>query len=122
LLAASLVLVAAPLASAAPGTAQNFLERAERLLAKGPLALVDADYRRLRREGEAAGNSIRLDRLAAERAGRPILYCSPQARARLGNSEFLRGLRAIPSAQRTRMSLKSAMLLVLQRKYPCPSR
>jgi hypothetical protein len=120
--ALSLILLAAPLAAAAPGTAQNFLDRAERLLGKGPLALVDGDYKRLRREGEAAGNSIRLDRVAAERAGRAILYCSPQARAQLGNTEFIRGLRAIPAAQRNRMSLKSAMLLVLQRKYPCSSR
>lgn len=105
--------------AAAPGTAQDFLDRADRLLAKGPLALFDSDYPRLKREGEAAGVSIRLEREAAERAGRPILYCSPKPRASLGNMEFLNGLRQIPRAQRERMSLRAAMLLVLQRKYPC---
>jgi hypothetical protein len=118
LLAAVLLLTAAP-AAANDGSAENFLVRAERLLGKGPLALFDRDYKRLSREGEAAGVSIRLEREAAERAGRPILYCSPKPRAELGNMEFIRALRAVPRAERQRMSLRSAMLLVLQRKYPC---
>ena len=63
--------------------------------------------------------SIRLEREAAEKAGRPILYCSPEPRADLGNMEFLRELRKIPQAERERMSLRAAMLLVIQRKYPC---
>jgi hypothetical protein len=116
------LLLAVPAGAAAPGTAEHFLGRAERLLGKGPLALFDADYKRLAREGEAAGTSIRLEREAAERERRPILYCSPRPRAELGNMEFIRGLRAIPRAQRERMSLRAAMLLVIQRKYPCPAR
>lgn len=114
-----LVLAATPAAAAAPGTAQNFLERADRLLGKGPLALFDGDYKRLQKEGNAAGNSIRLEREAAERAGKPILYCSPKPRAELGNMEFIGALRKIPRAERERMSLRAAMLVVLQRKYPC---
>ena len=119
LLAAAVLLAALPAAAAAPGTAQNFLDRAHRLIGKGPLALFDGDYRRLRNEAVAAGTSIRLDREAMERRGQKPLYCSPKPRAELGNMEFVRGLEAIPAAQRQRMSLKEAMLLVLQRKYPC---
>jgi hypothetical protein len=119
-LAAALFLATAlPAAAAAPGTAENFLNRGDRLLGKGPLALVDGDYKRLQREGKAAGDSIRLEREAAEKAGRPILYCSPKPRAELGNIEFLTALRKIPQAERQRMNLRAAMLLVLQRKYPC---
>jgi hypothetical protein len=114
-----LLLIASSVVAAAPGTAQHFLDRANRLVAKGPLALFDADYKRLRAEAVRAGTAIRLDREAAERAGRPVLYCSPKPRADLGNMEFIRGLEAIPAPQRQRMSLKDAMLLVLQRKYPC---
>ena len=117
-LAAAIALAAAP-ASANDGSAEQFLKRAERLLGKGPLALFDGDYKRLQREGTAAGNSIRLDREKAEREGKPILYCSPKPRAELGNMEFIRGLRAIPPQQRARISLKQGMLIVLQRKYPC---
>jgi len=105
--------------SAAPGTAQNFLERANRLKAKGPLALFDSDYGRLKSEATAVGKSIGDDRIAAERAGRPVLYCSPNARAQLGSYEFIDGLEAIPAAERYRMNLKEAMVRVLQKKYPC---
>jgi hypothetical protein len=110
---------AVPASAAAPGSADSFLNRADRLIGKGPLALFDSDYKRLQREGNAAGTSIRLEREAAEKAGKPILYCSPKPRADLGNMEFLRELRKIPQAERQRMTLRQAMLLVIQRKYPC---
>ena len=120
-LLAAMLLVALPVQAAGPGTAQNFLDRANRLKSKGPLALFDGDYRRLKGEAVAAGDVIRLDREAAERARRPILYCSPKARAELGQTEFLRGLEAIPPAERQRISLKAAMVRILQKKYPCRS-
>ena len=104
---------------APPGSAQNFLDRANRLKAKGPLALFDGDYGRLKAEATAAGKSIGDDRIAAEKAHKPILYCSPRARAELGSFEFLDGLEAIPPAQRSRMNVKDAMVRVLQTKYPC---
>jgi len=111
--------VATPALSAAPGSAQNFLDRANRLKAKGPLALFDSDYGRLKSEATAVGKAIGDDRIAAERAGRPILYCSPNARAQLGSYEFIDGLEAIPAVERYRMNLKDAMVRVLQKKYPC---
>jgi len=111
--------VSIPCFAAPPGTAQNFLDRANRLKAKGPFALFDSDYGRLKAEAMAVGKSIGDDRIAAERAGKPILYCSPTARAKLGNFEFIDGLAAIPAAERARMSLKDGMLRVLQKKYPC---
>ena len=57
--------------------------------------------------------------IAAEKAHKPILYCSPNARAQLGSFEFIDGLEAIPPAERAAMSLKDAMIRVLQKKYPC---
>jgi hypothetical protein len=111
--------VSMPVLAAPPGTAQNFLDRANRLKAKGPLAFFDSDYGRLKAEATAVGKSIGDDRIADERAGRPILYCSPTARAKLGSFEFIDGLAAIPAGERANMSLKQAMIRVLQRKYPC---
>jgi hypothetical protein len=105
--------------SASSGSALNFLDRAERLKAKGPFAFFDSDYGRLKAEGTAVGKAIGDDRIAAERAGKPILYCSPSPRAELGSFEFIRGLEAIPRAALAQMSLKEAMTRVLQRKYPC---
>jgi hypothetical protein len=109
----------APAMAAAPGSAQDFLERANRLKAKGPLAFFDRDYGRLKAEATAVGKAIGDDRIAAEKAGRPILYCSPTPRAQLGSFEFIDGLNAIAPAERARMSLKEGMLRVIQRKYPC---
>ncbi len=118
LLALALSVSTAGLA-APPGTAQNFLDRANRLKSKGPLALFDRDYKRLKAEATAVGKSIGNDRIAADKAGKPSLYCSPKPRAQLGSYEFLDGLEAIPAAERQTMSLKAAMLRVLQKKYPC---
>ena len=111
--------VAGPALSAPPGSADNFLARAERLKARGPLAFFDSDYGRLKAEATAVGNAIGDDRIAAEKAGRPILYCSPSPRAQLGSFEFINGLEAISATQRANMSLKDAMIRVLQKKYPC---
>jgi hypothetical protein len=111
--------LSAPAVSAAPGSAQNFLDRAERLKSKGPLAFFDSDYGRLKTEATAVGKEIGDDRIAAEKAGKPILYCSPSARAELGSFEFIHGLEAIPASELARMNLKDAMIRVLQKKYPC---
>lgn len=111
--------ISMPAIAASPGTAQNFLDRANRLKAKGPLAFFDSDYGRLKAEATAVGKSIGSDRIAAEKAGKPILYCSPMPRAQLGSMEFIDGLEAIPDGERSNMTLKQAMLRVLQKKYPC---
>jgi hypothetical protein len=111
--------VCAPAMAAGPGSAQNFLERANRLKAKGPFAFFDKDYGRLKAEATAVGKAIGDERIAAEKGGRPILYCSPTPRARLGSFEFIDGLQAIAPAERARMTLKQGMLRVLQKKYPC---
>jgi len=120
ILLALVLSVSTPAPAAAPGSAQNFLDRAERLKAKGPLAFFDSDYSRLKSEATLVGESIGDDRVVAEKAGKAILYCSPSPRAELGSFEFIRGLEAIPAAERGRMSLKDAMIRVLQKKYPCP--
>jgi hypothetical protein len=111
--------ISVPVLAAPAGSAQNFLDRANRLKAKGPLAFFDADYKRLKAEATAVGKSIGDDRIAAEKAGKPILYCSPKPRAQLGSYEFIDGLEAIPPGERATMSLKQGMLRVLQTKYPC---
>lgn len=116
---AATVAIAASAVAAETGSAQNFLVRAERLKAKGPLAFFDSDYGQLKAEATAVGKEIGDERIAAEKAGKPILYCSPSARAELGSFEFIHGLEAIPSAELARMSLKDAMIRVLQKKYPC---
>jgi hypothetical protein len=115
-------LLVTPAFAAPPGSAQNFLDRANRLKGKGPLAFFDSDYKQLKAEATAVGKAIGDDRIAAERSHQPVLYCSPTARAKLGSFEFIDGLEAIPAGERARMSLKDGMIRVLQQKYPCPKR
>lgn len=119
ILATLIFTLSAPAVAAPVGSAQNFLDRANRLKGKGPLALFDADYNKLKAEATAVGKAIGNDRIAAEKAGKPILYCSPKPRAELGSFEFIDGLEAIPANERATMSLKQGMLRVLQKKYPC---
>ncbi len=108
--------------AAAPGTAQNFLDRVNVLKKRGPMALFSGDIGRLKKEANAAGKSIADDRIARAKVGRPPLYCSASPRAELGQNEFLSGLEMIPAAERARLPLKDAMLRILARKYPCPRR
>src|SRR5690242_1747425 len=107
-----LFFIAAPALASQVSGAQNFLDRAERLKAKGPLAFFDSDYGRLKAEATAVGKAIGDDRIAAEKEGRPILYCSPSPRAQLGSFEFIDGLDAIPAGERAHMTLKDAMIRV----------
>jgi hypothetical protein len=111
--------ITSPAIAAPPGSAQNFLDRAHRLKSKGPLAFFDSDYGRLKAEATQVGQSIGDDRIAAQKVGKQVLYCSPNPRAQLGSFEFIDGLDAIPSAERAHMTLKDAMIRVLQKKYPC---
>ena len=117
--AAIWIAVAAAGSASGPGSADDFLTRAERLKAKGPLAFFDSDYGRLKTEATAVGKAIGDDATAARRAGKPTPYCSPAPRAELGSFEFIHGLEAIPAGERARMSLKDAMIRVLAVKYPC---
>ena len=120
--AALLLTPVAGAAKAPPGTAQNFLDRVNGLKKRGPMALFSGDVGRLKNEANAAGKSIATDRIAGAKVGRPPLYCSPAARASLGQNEFLAGLEAIAPAERAPLPLKDAMLRILQRKYPCSGR
>ena len=63
ILPALALFVAVPAMSAAPGSARNFLDRAERLKSKGPLAFFDSDYGQLKAEATAVGKEIGDDRI-----------------------------------------------------------
>lgn len=113
-----LLLVASTAASAQSMNADVFLTKANGLMAKGPLALLSSDYRLLKREGEAAGAALKVERKALIAAGKPTAYCPP-AKGSLSSDELIGGLKAIPVVERRSMDMKAAMRAVLARKYPC---
>jgi hypothetical protein len=119
---ARFALAAVLLVSAAPALASdvaNFLARAEVLQRRGPFALLSSDYRALKREGEAAGDELKAERVALVKAGKPTPYCPPP-NGTVGDTELLNAFRAIPPAQRPHTSVKDGMRAYLARKWPCP--
>jgi hypothetical protein len=98
-----------------------FLEKAERLERRGAMAMFSSDLGALKTEVKAASESLRAERVAAERAGRRPAYCPSDGRATLTPREILDHFRAIPPAERARMPLRDGLRDLLARKYPCPA-
>jgi hypothetical protein len=114
-------LAAIVLASASPALAMDvatFLERADKLKKKGPMALFTSEYRLLKREAEDAGAQLKAENAALVKARKPTPYCPPK-KGSLGSNELLAGFRAIPAADRPRTSVKDGMRIYLAKKWPC---
>lgn len=120
-LAIAAALVAVPLSGAsAAQDVKHFLVRVDRLLARGPFALLSRDFYRLKREIEADGEALKKEYAREKAAGRPTAFCPPTAdKPRVGKNEYLAALRAVPVARRSTTTTKDVLRTVLERKYPC---
>jgi hypothetical protein len=120
---ASLLLLAVPVAASAQTmNAETFNKRAIALQKKGPLALFSrGEIKALMAEGQAAATKSRETRLAAVKAGQKPRYCPPAGKGSMGSDEFMKGLAAIPAAERARINMTEATTRILARKYPCPA-
>ena len=120
LLAAAVAVLVPAAASAQSMNAERFLQRANNLKAKGPLALFSrGEIKLLMNEGKAAGDGARLQRLAAVKAGKKPRYCPPEGPQRMDSDEFMTRLGAIPRAERARIDMTEAMTRILTVKFPC---
>ena len=72
-------------------------------------------------EARAAGLKVRAARLASLKAGDKTRYCPPEGSRRLGTSEFMSALGAIPAAERAKIDMTEAMNRILAKKFPCPA-
>ncbi len=117
----SLLLLAIPAAASAQMmNAETFSKRAIALQKKGPLALFSrGEIKALMTEGQAAGLKSRETRLAAVRSGKAPRYCPPAGKNSMGSDEFMKGLAAIPAADRVRIDMTEATNRILARKFPC---
>ncbi len=111
---AALLIAAAP----PPMSVATFLAKADALMKRGPFALLSSDYRLLKSEGEAAGDALKAEHQSLIKAHKPTPYCPPE-KGFLGADELLSGFRAIPPADRARMTVKDGMRTYLSRKWPC---
>jgi hypothetical protein len=112
------LMVAAP-ALAAPGdmNVATFLAKAEALEKKGAAALFSSDLKLLRAEGNAAGAAYRA-RLERERAAGKPSSCPPKG-SRVNSDTLLAHLRTYPAANRTTITMRTAMADLLIKTYPC---
>lgn len=114
------VLVMVPVTALHAMNVATFLQKAEALQKRGVTALFSSDLRLLKSEVKGASETLRSERLAAQRAGRRAAYCPPE-RPSLTADEILAHFRAIPAAQRDRMEVRDGLRGLMARKYPCRS-
>lgn len=119
-LAIALTLVILPVTAVHAMTVAVFLEKAEALQRRGMAAMFSSDIGLLKAEAKGAGEALKAERLAAQRAGRPPAFCPPAQGVRMNSNELLAFFRSIPSDQRQRMEVRDAMRLMMARRYPCP--
>ena len=117
-IAAGLLLVAAPLASAAAMPVSTFLAKADKLQSKGPLALFSGDMKLLQNAIKADSAALRAERLSALAAGKRPAYCPPGA-VKMGVKEVLGAMRAVPVARRATTDTKDALRAYFARRFPC---
>lgn len=112
-------LVAMPVAAQAQDV-EHFLKRVDRLLARGPFALLSRDFYRLKGEIEADGKSLKRDYARAKARGEKTAFCPPaKGKPRVNKNEYLAALRAVPVAKRATTDTKDLLRGLLERKYPC---
>ena len=114
------LLLAAPLLIAAAGdmSVATFLQKADALRAKGPLALMSGDIKVLMSEFRGGATRARADFEADKKAGRRPSACPP-AKVKMNSNQILADMRAVPVAERGRTSVKQAVAAAMARRYPC---
>ena len=121
----AIIAASAAIALAIPASAKDgdmplleFLEKASRLEARGPLALFSSDLKLLEREvkGGASRYRARLDSDTAE--GRRPDACPPRG-MEISSDELLAHFRSIPAARRARMDVGDAFAHFIRTRHPC---
>lgn len=107
-------------ASAQSMNADTFLQRANKLKAKGPMALFSrGEIKALMNEGKASGEAARRQRLAAVKGGKKPRYCPPEGPQQMNSDEYMTRLGAIPRAERARIDMTEATNRIMAAKFPC---
>jgi hypothetical protein len=117
---APVLLLALPAAvSAQSMNAEVFHQKASALAKKGPMAIFSGDLKPVMNEGKASAAKARATRLAAVKAGQKPRYCPPEGTKGMDSDEYMKGLSAIPAAERARIDMTEATTRILASKFPC---
>lgn len=115
-----LLLIATPISSANAQDVARFLVRVDRLLKRGPFALLSRDFYRLKALVEANGDELKAEYALKQARREPTAFCPPVGdKPRVGKSEYLKALRAVPLAKRSTTDTKDVLRSLLEKKYPC---
>ena len=120
LLASLTILTVAAPAAAQQMNAETFHQRATKLKKKGAMAIFSGgEIKALMREGQAAGQASSARYKAAKEAGRPLPFCPPSGPQKMGSTEFMERLAAIPQAERRKIDMTEATTRIMAAKFPC---
>ena len=109
-----------PMAAANAQDVAHFLVRVDRMLARGPFALLSRDFYRLKALVEADGDALKREYAVEKAAGHRTAFCPPAVgKPKVGKTEYLAALRAVPAAKRATTDTKDVLRSVLEHKYPC---
>lgn len=98
-------------------TLAEFLPKANRLQAKGAMALFSSDLRPVMNEMKAVSRDMKEEAARRRAAGLPKRACPPEG-TKLGSDQLLTMLNAIPPAERG-ISVKEGMVRAMARRFPC---
>ena len=96
----------------------TFIEKADRLQKKGPLALFSGDLKLLTKQVKADFASLRSERLAAKAAGKATAWCPPEKVA-MTDKDVMAAMRAVPPSARAQTDTRGALRAMMVRRYPC---
>ena len=107
--------------SAAAMPVSIFLQKADALRAKGPLALFSGDIKLLMDQIKADSAQLRAERLAAKAANQKPAFCPPDSGVKLSDKDIMGAMQAVPVPQRPHIQTKDAMRGYMARRFPCPA-
>ena len=118
-LISALLLVIIPV-SASAMTVAEFLAKAKSLEEKGMAAMFSPDINLLKAEVQSAGVSYRADVAKARAQGRTDLGCPPmQGKFGVKSNEIITEFSAIPPAQRSTTTVRSAFSAMMKKRFVC---
>lgn len=107
-------------ANAAPGdmSVATFLAKAEKLQAKGMMALMSSDIGVLKAEAKAAGTRYR-SMLKADAANKRQPHSCPPAKATYNSNDLMKHLTSYTIEERQKTNIATATADMMKKRYPC---
>jgi hypothetical protein len=97
----------------------TFLAKADALKAQGPLAMMSSDLPIIKAQVRGSMVNYRTMLASQKATGKPLDSCPP-AKGSLDSDEMMAFFQTIPVAQRSKISVQTALFAMMKKRYPCP--